>query len=67
MNKDYNKSREEPSLREWIKMPFVIIWLLLNAVILLFNYGAHKKVTPKKDESDKAEKPSESDENDFDH
>lgn len=55
MNKDYNKSKQEATSREWIKMPFVIIWLLLNAVILLFNYGAHKKVTPKKDQSDKEE------------
>lgn len=50
MNKDYNKSKEEATSREWIKMPFVIIWLLLNVVILLFNYGAHKKVIPKKDQ-----------------
>ncbi|GEN50373.1 hypothetical protein [Alkalibacterium pelagium] len=55
MNKDYNKSKQKATSREWIKMPFVIIWLLLNAVILLFNYGAHKKVTPKNDQSDKKE------------
>lgn len=34
-------------------MLYVIIWLLLNAVILIFNFGAHKRVSPKKDEQNK--------------
>lgn len=58
MNQEDTGIKTKRTAKERVKIPFVIAWLVLNAVILVFNYGAHKKITPEKEKikSDKSDK-----------